>query len=94
MCPQGQVHGGPSSPLCLAALVLADLPARLYVGLSLHGHCCQHVLSRQREAKRGVLLPSLEQEVSHLPNELTAASLPLTHMEFSGDSAEELQILS
>lgn len=42
----------------------------------------------------GVLLPSLEREVSRLLNELIAASPPLTHMEFGGDSAEELQILS
>lgn len=53
LCLQGQVHGGSASPLawqlsspCLAVPVLADLPARLYVDLSLRGHCRQHVLSR------------------------------------------------
>ncbi|KAB0405238.1 hypothetical protein E2I00_011113, partial [Balaenoptera physalus] len=50
---KGRVRGGPTSAPCLAAPVLADLPARLCVDLSFRGHCRQHVLSRQREAKRG-----------------------------------------
>lgn len=51
---QGQVCSGPASPLCLAAPVLADLPRRLYVGLSLRRHCRQYTPSGEREAKRGV----------------------------------------